>query len=180
MSIYYLDRPDFAPIVLNYPGRPVYSGNALALEAVSDWTTVPSGSTESLLTIYGTGRLTSMLVHFVGSFAWPDLPYVKTMLYLDGAHRATLSLYDFEHYIVYSLYNKAYGSGADGWYYPDILHPVISPVGAKWNATNKVFEEYVAYLNVVIEFVESLEIKVKNELSSDIKVAVRAIAGYYP
>ena len=180
MSIYYLDRPDFAPIVLNYPGRPIYSGNALALEAVADWTVIDPGATEALLTIYGTGRLSGAILGYGGSFDWSRMASVKTQLYLDGALKAEWTLQDFEVYIALNLFNKAYNSGANGWYYPDVLHPIISPIGGLWNATNKAFEEYYAYLNVNIEFVESMEIRIKNELTDTITARIRAIAGYYP
>ena len=88
MSIYYLDRPDFAPIVLNFPSRPIYSGNALALEAVADWTVIPPGSEETLVTIYGTGRFSGGLLGFGGSFGWADMFLIKARLYIDGALKA--------------------------------------------------------------------------------------------
>ena len=78
------------------------------------------------------------------------------------------------------MFNKASSSGADGWYYPDVLHPVISPIGGRWNATNNAFEEYYVYLNFIAEFIESIEIRVVNNTANDITARIRAIAGYYP
>jgi len=180
MSIYYMDRPDFAPIVLNFPGRPLYSGNALALEAVADWTAITAGSEETLVSIYGTGRFSGGLLGFGGSFDWANMASVEARLYIDGGLKAKWTLQDFELYIALNLYNKAYNSGSDGWYYPDVMHPMISPIGGRWNATDKVFEEYYVMLHFIVEFVESMEIRIVNNTSSDITAIVRAIAGYYP
>lgn len=180
MSIYYMDRPDFAPIVLNYPSRPLYSGNALALEAVADWTAITAGTEETLVSIYGTGRFSGGLLAFGGSFGWADMALIETSLYIDGGLKAKWTLQEFELYNALNLFNKASSSGASGWYYPDILHPMISPIGGKWDATNNVFTEYYVMLHFIVEFVESLEIRVKNGLTSDITAGVRAIVGYYP
>lgn len=175
-----MDRPDFAPVVINYPQAPVYTGQSLAYDVVSGWTVIPGGSTKSLLLVHGRGRMTAGLVAFAGSFTWSDMSLIRLQIWIDGAPRAEWSLQDFELYIALNLINKASASGADGWYYPDVLHPVISPIGGRWNSTNNAFEEYYVYLNIVIEFTESIEVKIVNGLSSDITGLVRLMAGYYP
>ncbi len=180
MSIYYLDRPDFAPIVLNYPGRPVYSGASLALEAVAEYHVISGGETEDLITVYGTGRFTHATILFGGKFGWADMANIGIEIWIDDSKRAVWSLQQFELFNALALYNKAYYSGSDGWYYPDVLNPVIGTIGGRWNSTDKAFEEYYVYLNFIAEFTDSFIMKGFNKTSSDVTFTVRALVGYYP
>ena len=180
MSIYYIDRPDFAPFVSNYPQRPVYSGNVLALEGKVVNYAVDPGSSLDLLSIYGVGRFSGGIVVVGGSFGWADMALIKLEILIDGSSRAKWSLQEIETFNGLNLFNKASGSAASGWYYPDVLHPIISSIAGKWNAANNAFEEYYFYLNFIAEFTESIVFRGINNTSNPITFTIRALVGYYP
>ena len=180
MSIYYLDRPDFAPIVLNYPGRPIYAGESMALEAYASWMPIPPSSIQGIIGLMGTGRVLTGVMGFKGPISQSMMTEVKALIYTDGVKRAEWSLWDFEAYLGYTFFWKAFNAGTEGWYAPDVLHPRLSPIGAHYDPTLPGFDEYYVMFNFVIEFTESFEFKVWNETGYEIHAFIRLIAGYYP
>ena len=180
MIFYTIDRPDFAPFVSNFPSRPVYSGRTLALEAKAMYQPLAPNSSEDILEIAGTGALTGALLIFGGSFGWGDMAELGIELYIDGTQRAKWTLQDFELFNGLNIYNKASGSGSSGWYYADVLNPIISPIAGKWDATNSVFTEYYVYLNFIAEFTDSLVFRVFNNTSSTQTFSIKALVGHYP
>lgn len=180
MSIYTLDRPDFAPIVINYPSRPLYGGESIVIEIDSGSVSVAAGSEENLISVTGAGKFVNALIMFK-----PDTSLANTMslvvrIYLDGSRRVNLTLNEIEAWIGHNLYNKLAGATATDYYYPDWINPIITPIMGHYDSTNDVIDSYYLMLNFVMEFTESFTLAVYNPLTTDIVASCKALVGYYP
>lgn len=180
MSIYTLDRPDFAPIVLNYPSRAIYMGQSIAIVIDSGSEIVSSGSETDLVSVDGVGRFINACIGLIPEASINDTYSIMIRLYVDGTRRFNMTLNEIEGYIGGNLRHKVESASSTDYYYPDWINPVITPLMAKYDATNNIITQYELFLNFTIEFIESFRLSVYNPLTKDIIVSSRVFIGYYP
>lgn len=180
MSTYYLDRPDFAPMILNYPQRPIYSGESIALEARTDQYTLVAGESVDLLTVYGIGRLSHLVVYIANYLSLSEINALVIELLVDGAKKLSLSPWYVELYSGLQLYYKMQKLSSTDWVYPDNLTPYISPIGVHYDPANYKILDYFFYVHGDIEFTDNVVVRVINNTTHNVSVQLFSIVGYYP
>ncbi|RLF06753.1 MAG: hypothetical protein DRJ60_04025 [Thermoprotei archaeon] len=180
MSIYTLDRPDFAPIIINYPSRPLYKGESIALSIESGSVAIDPSSESALYTITGVGRHINSLLEFTANTGISDYMSQVIRIYVDGAKKLQFTVNEVEAYIGHNLYNKLVSATSTGYYYPDWINPIITPIMGYYDDSTGNITAYYLMLNIDIEFIESFSIKIYNPTTITMYCNSKALVGYYP